>query len=57
VSLEHLVRPGMDPGDNPYHYLLVQVDGDRIRVEVFGIDWGRGFQPYRSSAADLSDSR
>jgi hypothetical protein len=57
VSLEHIVRPGMDPGDNPYHYLLVQVDGDRIRVEVFGIDWGRGFQPYRSSAADLSDSR
>lgn len=55
VSLEHLVRPGINPGDNPYHYLLVQADGDRIRVEVIGIDWGRGFQPYRSNATELQD--
>jgi hypothetical protein len=54
VSLEHIVRPGMNIGDNPYHYLLVQVDGDHLRVEVIGVDWGRGFQPYRSSTADLS---
>jgi hypothetical protein len=53
VSLQQLVRPGVNPGDNPYHYLLVQVDGDRIRVEVIGVDWGRGYQPYRSSATDL----
>ena len=53
VSLQQLVRPGMNPGDNPYHYLLVQVDGDHIRVEVVGVDWGRGFQPYRSNATDL----
>lgn len=55
VSLDHVVRPGMEPGDNPYHYLLVQVDGDRIRVEVVGVDWGRGFQPYRSNATELQD--
>ena len=55
VSLEHLVRPGMNPGDNPYHYVLVQVDGERIRLEVIGVDWGRGFQPYRSNAAELQD--
>jgi calcineurin-like phosphoesterase family protein len=55
VSLEHLVRPGMNPGDNPYHYLLAQVDGDRIRIEVIGVDWGRGFQPYRSNATELRD--
>ena len=55
VSLDHVVRPGMDPGDNPYHYLLVQVDGDRIRVEVVGVDWGRGFQPYRSNRTELRD--
>lgn len=55
VSLEHVVRPGMNPGDNPYHYLLVQVDGDRIRLEVIGVDWGRGFQPYRSNATELQD--
>jgi hypothetical protein len=56
VSLDHIVRPGMDVGDNPYHYLLVQVDGDRIRVEVIAVDWGRGFQPYRSNATELRDS-
>jgi hypothetical protein len=55
VTLEHVVRPGMSPGDNPYHYLLVQVDRDRIRVEVVGVDWGRGFQPYRSNATELQD--
>ena len=56
VSLDHVVRPGMNPGDNPYHYLLVQVDGDRIRIEVIGVDWGRGFQPYRSNSTELHDT-
>ena len=53
VSLEHIVRPGMEPGDNPYHYLVVDVDGDRLRVEVIGVDWGSRFQPYRSNRTDL----
>jgi len=56
VSLDHVVRPGMNPGDNPYHYLLVQVDGDRIRLEINGVDWGRGFQPYRSNSTELRDA-
>ncbi|HEY3134842.1 MAG TPA: metallophosphoesterase [Blastocatellia bacterium] len=56
VSLDHLVKPGMNPGDNAYHYLLVQVDGDRIRLEVTGIDWGRDFRPYRSNATELKDA-
>ena len=55
VSLDHIVRPGLDPGGNPYHFLLVQVDGDRIRLEVTGVDWGRGFEPYRSNKAELQD--
>jgi hypothetical protein len=53
VSLDHIVRPGMDLGDTPYHYLLVEVNGDRMRVEVIAVDWGRGFQPYRSNATEL----
>ncbi len=56
VSLDHIVRPGMNPGDNPYHFLLVQVDGDRIRLEIIGVDWGRGFQPYRSNSTELQDA-
>lgn len=54
VTDEHLVRPGISPGDNPYHYVVVHVDGDRIRVDVVGVDFGRDFQPYRSRSADLS---
>ena len=56
VRVEHLVRPSPSAGENPYHYLVVRVDGERIRVEVVGVEWGRGYAPYRSSRATLSDS-
>ncbi len=55
VRLEQLVRPGMTPGDDPYHYLVVHVDGARMWLEVIGVDWGRGYQPYRSARAPLYD--
>lgn len=56
VRLTHLVRPGMEPGDNAYHYMVVHVDGARIWLEVIGVDWGRNFQPYRSARTTLTDS-
>ncbi len=55
VSLEHLARPSSDPGANPFHYVVIHVDGDRITLEVIGVDWGKGFAPYRSSRASLAD--
>jgi hypothetical protein len=55
VELEHLVKPSVDPGLNPHHYLIVRVDGEHISLEVVGVDWGRGFAPYRSSKADLAE--
>jgi hypothetical protein len=55
VALTQLVRPGADAGDNPHHYLVVQVDGDRLKVEVVGVDWGAGFSPYRSRGTTLVD--
>jgi hypothetical protein len=57
VSLQHLARPSLEPGGNPFHYLVIHVDGQDISVEAIGVDWGRGFQPYRSSAATLNDRR
>jgi hypothetical protein len=57
VSLEHLVRPGSEPGDNPYHYVLVRVDGTHLGLEVIGVDWGSGFKPYRSRSAELQDEK
>lgn len=53
VSVEHLVRPAMNAWENPYHYLVVHVDGDRLSVEVIGVGAGADFQPYRSRTIDL----
>lgn len=51
VRLEQLARPGRDPGSNPYHFLVVSVNGDRLEMEVYGVDWGVNFQPYRTNKA------
>jgi 3',5'-cyclic AMP phosphodiesterase CpdA len=56
VKLEHLVKPGVERGSNPYHYLIVRVDGDKLDMEVIGVDWGSGFQPYRSNKVELKDA-
>ena len=55
VAVEHVVKPSVDRGGNPYHYVIVRVDGDQIDLEVVGVDWGIGFQPYRSNKIGLSD--
>lgn len=55
VALQHLVRPSTDRGQNPYHYLIVRVDGEKLDVEINSIDWGSGYAPYRSNRADLVD--
>jgi 3',5'-cyclic AMP phosphodiesterase CpdA len=57
VTLQHLARPSIDAGGNPYHYVVVHVDGDRISLEVIGVDWGRGFAPYRTNAPSMTDAR
>ena len=56
VRLQHLVKPGMETGENPYHYLVVHVDGARVWHEVISVDWGTGFSPYRSNRAMLGDT-
>ncbi len=56
VTVEHLGKPNVEPGANPCHFVIVHVDGTRINVEVVAADWGRGFAPYRSSAAVLDDA-
>jgi hypothetical protein len=55
VKLDHLAKPGVERGSNPYHYLIVRVDGERLNMEVVGVDWGTGFQPYRSNKVSLED--
>jgi hypothetical protein len=57
LALEHLARPSIEPGGNPFHYVVVHVDGTNISLEVIGVDWGRGFAPYRASVMSLSAER
>ena len=56
LSMEHLARPSSDPGANPFHFVIVHVDGDLISLEVIGVDWGRNFAPYRSNSVTLSNT-
>jgi hypothetical protein len=49
VQLEHLVIPSAHAADTPHHYVVVQVDGDDISLEVIGVDPGQDFKPYRSN--------
>ena len=55
VTLDRIAKPAYEPGMGAYHYVLVTVDGDKINVEIIGVDWGRDFQPYRSNKANLND--
>jgi len=55
VTLDHLVKPSVDRGLNPYHYVIVRVDGGNLGMEVISVDWGAGFSPYRSSRVELQD--
>jgi hypothetical protein len=42
VRIEHLLKPGPLVQDNPHHFLIVRVDGDRLSLEVAGT----GPEPY-----------
>jgi hypothetical protein len=55
VTLDRIAKPPAEPGGGAYHYVLVKVDGEKINMEIIGVDWGRDFQPYRSNKANLSD--
>ena len=45
----------MDPGANPFHYVIVHVDGAKIRLEVIAPAWGAGFfNPYRTNKVDIT---
>jgi 3',5'-cyclic AMP phosphodiesterase CpdA len=56
VRLEHLVKPGYERGDNPYHYTVVKVDGEHMSLEVIGVDWGSNYRPYVSNKIELRDA-
>jgi hypothetical protein len=55
VRLEHLMKPGNTVAENPHHFLVIQVDGDRLSVEVVGVG-STPYAPYNGrSRVDLQD--
>jgi hypothetical protein len=55
VRLEHLMKPGMTPEENPHHFVVIRVDGDRLSLEVIGTG-PTTYRPYNGqSQIDLND--
>jgi hypothetical protein len=55
VSLERVVKPGATVAENPHHFIVIRVDGDRLSLEVIGTG-PTGYRPYGGSArVDLVD--
>lgn len=54
LAVQHLVRPGLEAGASPFHYMVIHIDGEQIRVEVIGVDWGTGFAPYGGAAGNTA---
>jgi hypothetical protein len=55
TTVEHLARPSSEPGANPFHFVIVHVDGENLSLEVVGADWGKNFAPYRTNRITMSD--
>ena len=50
VKVEHLMKPGATPAENPHHFVAIQVDGDRLSIDVIG----SGPSPYTPYPGGLS---
>lgn len=42
LKVEHLLKPGATAAENPHHFVVIQVDGDRLSLDVIGT----GEKPY-----------
>jgi len=49
------MKPGMTAAENPHHFVVIQVDGDRLSLEVIGVG-PAAYKPYAGqSRIDLND--
>ena len=53
VRLEHPMRPGTTVAENPHHFVVIQVDGDRLSLEVVGTGPGV-YTPYPGGQSRLA---
>ncbi len=53
IRVEHLVRPGDTIEENPHHFVIVRVDGDRLSVEVIAAR-DAPYTPYKDGRSRLA---
>jgi hypothetical protein len=53
MRVEHLMKPGATAAENPHHYVVIQVDGDRLSLEVIGIG-PTPYVPYMGGVSKIS---
>ena len=49
IRVDHPMRPGATADANPYHFVTIQVDGERLSLEVTGIG-PADYKPYNGRA-------
>jgi hypothetical protein len=54
VNIEHRVIPGPTVEDNPHHFVIVEVDGDKLTLEVVGTG-PTPYRPYGTERFELVD--
>lgn len=53
TRIEHVLKPGSAVDDNPPHFLIVRVDGERLSLEVVGAGPAL-YRPYGQQMVDLN---
>jgi hypothetical protein len=53
IRVEHLTKPGATAPENPHHFVVIQVDGDRLSLEVVGTG-ETGYAPYSGALSKIS---
>jgi hypothetical protein len=51
--MEHLLKPGETVEENPHHFVLVRVDGDRMSLEVIS-SRDAPYTPYKGGTARIA---
>ncbi len=55
VRVDHLMRPGPTPADNPHHFVILRIDGNKLSIEAIALG-GQAYAPYGGrSSIDLID--
>jgi 3',5'-cyclic AMP phosphodiesterase CpdA len=55
VQLDHIVKPFPIATDNKFHFTIIRVDGNKLSVEVVGLDPAADFKPYGKDVFELRD--